>query len=74
MSALDCYQLVNLYADWLKERVKLNTIGDVCELTTPFIDRHNDYLQIYVKSIPSGILLTDDGYTIKDLDLLSSKE
>jgi len=65
MSALDCYQLVTLYADWLKERVKLKTIGDVCVLTTPFIDRHNDYLQIYVKATPSGMLLTDDGYTIR---------
>lgn len=69
MSALDCYQLVNLYADWLKERVRLKTIGDVCELTTPFIDRHNDYLQIYVKGTSSGLLLTDDGYTIRDLEM-----
>jgi hypothetical protein len=69
MSALDCYQLVDLYANWLKERVKLKTIGDICELTTPFVDRHNDYLQIYVKAIPSGMLLTDDGYTIRDLEM-----
>ena len=30
MSALDCYQLVGLYTSWLKERVKLKTIGDIC--------------------------------------------
>ncbi|MBI4654768.1 MAG: DUF1829 domain-containing protein [Nitrospirae bacterium] len=69
MSALDCYQLVDLYANWLKEKVKLKTIGDICELTTPFVDRHNDYLQIYVKAIPAGMLLTDDGYTIRDLEM-----
>jgi hypothetical protein len=69
MSALDCYQLVGLYANWLKEKIKLKTIGDVCELTTPFVDRHNDYLQIYVKVTPAGMLLTDDGYTIRDLEM-----
>ncbi len=69
MSALDCYQLVDLYAHWLKEKVKPRAIGDVCELTTPFVDRHNDYLQIYVKATSSGMLLTDDGYTIRDLEM-----
>lgn len=71
MSALDCYRLVDLYAHWLKEKVKPRAIGDVCELTTPFVDRHNDYLQIYVKATSSGMLLTDDGYTIRDLEMSS---
>ena len=69
MSALDCYQLIALYTNWLKERVRIKTIGDVCELTTPFVDRHNDYMQIYVKATPSGMLLTDDGYTLRDLEI-----
>ena len=69
MSALDCYQLVALYTNWLKERVRIKTIGDIFELTTPFVDRHNDYMQIYVKATPSGMLLTDDGYTLRDLEI-----
>ena len=69
MSALDCYQLIALYTNWLKERVRIKTIGDICELTTPFVDRHNDYMQIYVKATPSGMLLTDDGYTLRDLEI-----
>lgn len=69
MNALDCHRLVETYAVWLKERIKLKTIGEVCEITTPFVDRHNDYLQIYVKATPSGMLLTDDGYTVRDLEM-----
>lgn len=69
MSIFDCHQLVGLYTNWLKERVRIKTIGDICELTTPFVDRHNDYMQIYVKATPSGMLLTDDGYTLKDLEI-----
>jgi hypothetical protein len=69
MSVLDCYQLVETYAHWLKEKVKVKKIGDICELTTPFVDRHNDYLQLYIKATPSGLLLTDDGYIIRDLEI-----
>lgn len=69
MSVLDCYQLVDQYAHWLKEKVKLKSIDGICEITTPFVDRHNDYLQIYVKATASGMLLTDDGYTIRDLEM-----
>ena len=69
MSVLDCYQLVENYTNWLKEKVTAKKIGDICELTTPFVDRHNDYLQIYIKAIPSGLLLTDDGYIIRDLEI-----
>ncbi|MGQ3683760.1 MAG: hypothetical protein ACUBOA_01885 [Candidatus Loosdrechtia sp.] len=48
MSVLDCYQLVETYTHWLKEKVKVKKAWELCELTTPFFDRHNDYLQIYV--------------------------
>ena len=48
---------------------KSEKVGGPRELTTPFIDRHNDYLQIYIKATPSGLLLTDDGYIIRDLEI-----
>jgi hypothetical protein len=37
------------------------------EITTPYLDRHNDYLQIYAKRDDGGFLLSDDGYIIQDL-------
>lgn len=40
------------------------------EITFPFLDRHNDYIQLYVNQLEQGqFLVTDDGYTIKDLEL-----
>jgi len=65
----DCQDLVNAYIEWLRERIKVEDIKGVCEITTPFLDRHNDHLQIYVKKSNSGLVLTDDGYTISDLRL-----
>ena len=56
------------YFDWLRDKTVLRGIGnDWTEITTPFLDRHNDCLQIYVKPENGTILLTDDGYTVDDL-------
>ena len=57
------------YFSWLKEKTTLQEIGDWVEVTTPFLDRHNDYMQIYVRRSETGYLLTDDGYTIGDLEM-----
>jgi hypothetical protein len=40
---------------------------DWVEITTPYIDRHNDYIQIYIKKSKDSFILTDDRYTIDDL-------
>lgn len=65
----DCQDLVNAYIEWLRQKISVEDIKGVCEITTPFVDRHNDQLQIYVKRSDNGLILTDDGYTIKDLKL-----
>jgi hypothetical protein len=41
---------------------------DWVEITTPFLDRHNDYIQIYVRSTGGIYELSDDGHTINDLE------
>ena len=73
-------ELLDQYARWLRDKTTLRQVNDKwVEITTPHLDRHNDYLQIYCKLEPSGhLLLSDDGYTIDDLrtsgcDLKTSK-
>lgn len=39
------------------------------EITTPYLDRHNDYVQVYAKPVNGDFLITDDGHTIADLEL-----
>lgn len=62
-------QLVENYYAWLKERTQLKNLDTAVEITTPFLDRHNDYIQIYLLNSEGGLLLSDDGYTISDLEL-----
>ena len=61
--------LINNYVGWIKERTSFRSIDDWVEITTPFLDRHNDHIQIYVQETKDGYLLTDDGYTIRDLEI-----
>jgi hypothetical protein len=67
MASLNCSELVTAYAAWLKARIVVQDVDGACEITTPFLDRHNDHLQIYVQKTEQGLLLSDDGYTIRDL-------
>lgn len=60
--------LLDRYLAWLRDRTVLRQIADWVEITTPYLDRHNDYLQIYAKRENGAYLLTDDGYVIEDLE------
>lgn len=61
------YQM-DRYWTWLRDRTSLRQIDDWIEITTPYLDRHNDYLQIYAKRLDEGFVLTDDGYVLEDLE------
>ncbi|MBN2413449.1 DUF1829 domain-containing protein [candidate division KSB1 bacterium] len=61
--------LIDNYINWLRDKTILQDINGHVEITTPFMDRHNDYIQIYINKDKNGnYLLTDDGYTITDLE------
>lgn len=60
-------QLINEYTRWLREGITVAQIGDAYEVTTPFLDRHNDHIQIYVRQENGHFVLTDDGYVLADL-------
>lgn len=69
MSFDNCRDTVTAYIEWLRQRIKVEEVDGVCEITTPFLDRHNDHLQIYVKRVNDTLVLTDDGYILRDLKL-----
>lgn len=61
--------LIVVYAEWLKQQTQLREVGHFVEITTPFLDRHNDQIQIYARRDNGSFVLTDDGYTIHDLKM-----
>jgi hypothetical protein len=64
----DIQNLLDAYHAWLKDKTALRQIDQWVEITTPYLDRHNDYVQIYAKRANGGFVLTDDGHTIEDLE------
>ena len=64
----DVQRFIDQYWSWLKDRTRLREIGDWIEITTPYLDRHNDCLQIYAKRVNGDFVLTDDGYVLDDLE------
>jgi hypothetical protein len=67
MTIVECKQLVNGYVSWLKEELRIEQLDSSCVISTPFLDRHNDEIEIYVEKRGDTVWLTDDGYTLSDL-------
>lgn len=59
--------LLDQYWSWLQEHTMVRKVGDHVEITTPYLDRHNDCLQMYASKTREGFILTDDGYVLDDL-------
>ena len=60
--------LIDQYWSWLRDKTTLREINDTwVEVTAPYLDRHNDYIQFYVRRDNGGFILTDDSHTIQDL-------
>ena len=65
---MDIQDLIKEYTNWLGEGFTAVKFGEFYELTTPYLDRYNDHLQIYVKQNANGsYFLTDDGEIIRNL-------
>jgi len=63
----DINLLMDKYYSWLKDKTVWKQLKDWVEITAPYLDRNNDYIQIYLKKDEDGYLLTDGGSTITGL-------
>jgi hypothetical protein len=63
----ECQKLIDSYVNWLRQGLSVEEVGGACELTSPFLDRHNDHLQVYARRQNGNIVLSDDGYILSDL-------
>lgn len=62
--------LVKSYVNWMKDKTVIHEVSsNWIEITTPFLDYHNDALQIYAKKSGDKYILTDDGYILSDLEI-----
>ena len=63
--------MLDSYTEWLNFETTTSTFGEYIEITVPYVDRSNDYLQIYLKLNPNETIeLTDDGLIIGNLAMV----
>lgn len=64
-------ELVLEYTNWIKDNTSFREFqnDNAYAVITPFLDRHNDHIEIYVSKAINGIILSDDGNTIADLEM-----
>ena len=61
-------KLLETHWKWLKDKTVVRGLDqNWVQITTPYLDRHNDMLQIYAQRVERGFVLTDDGYILDDL-------
>jgi hypothetical protein len=71
MFADEIKKLCDEYYKWLKNKSQIATTNydDVIQITTSFLDRHNDYIELYaIKQKDGTIKLSDGGFTLSDLE------
>ena len=66
---MDIQKLIDDYTAWLKSQISYDKVGEYFEITTPFLDNNNDYLQFYIKCDGDDIYFTDDGITLNNLTM-----
>ena len=67
MLAAEGKKLIDSYLAWLKEGFFVESGDGYTLISTPFLDPHNDEIQIFLEQNGETLRLTDDGYTISDL-------
>lgn len=69
MNPIEIQTLMDEYYNWLKDNTSIRTLNDTwIEITTPCLDFHNDYMQIYAKTEGDFIKLSDGGYILSELE------
>lgn len=61
---------MDIYCKWLRDNTITSTLSNGwTEIGTPILDRHNDGIIIYIKKEGETITISDDGYTLNDLQI-----
>jgi len=67
MLAAEANRLLDDYLRWLRENIRAGEVEGGIVITTPFLDRHSDEIEIFLQKQNGAFRIGDDGYTIRDL-------
>ncbi len=65
----DIKSLIDDYVNWFRSELSLKNIGDYKILSTPFLDKNNDKIQVYISVDGDNIKISDDSWIINNLEM-----
>lgn len=70
MSNIPIQEFIDSYHRWLRKSISYKLINNYIEITTPFLDRDNDHMNIYIYRDEDGkLFMTDAGYILNNLEM-----
>jgi len=57
-------KFVNDYGKYIQEEINIIKAGDYYEVTVPYLDWDNDFIQFYIQRDDDQVVFTDDGITL----------
>ncbi|ATY88381.1 DUF1828 domain-containing protein [Lactococcus lactis subsp. lactis] len=67
---MDGLKLIEDYVSWYKSNSFVSDHESYTMITTPFVNHINDRIRLYVEKVDDEILITDDGETINELEMM----
>jgi len=67
MQAAEATHLIEDYLRWLRDNLRADEVAGGVVITTPFLDRHSDEIEIFLQKEDRSFRLSDDGDTVRDL-------
>lgn len=64
-------ELKKTYFDWITKSISLSKFKNFIEIETPFLDMHNDHINLLFIKGEKDYLLSDDGYILNELEILN---
>jgi|SRR5690625_542158 len=63
--------LKQAYNEWNNKSLVLENFNGFIEITTPFVDMHHDFIQLYfIRESDNNFIITDDGHILNELAML----
>ncbi|HHY74094.1 MAG TPA: DUF1829 domain-containing protein [Bacillus bacterium] len=63
-------QLKMLYNEWNQKKIEFEDFSSFIEITTPFVDMHHDYIQLFLTKENNTFIISDDGHILNELEML----
>lgn len=60
---------IDSYAEWFRKEMTIKRIGQFKTLITPFLDRNNDNIQVYIETNGDEVVISDDGWVLNNLEM-----